>query len=269
MQLIDQLIGQTSQIAYFSGASNYTWLQLRNGDRQLLAKPLTYFEQRLPGFVRIHKTALINPMYVSQVFPPLRAKMAGAVLMEDGIKLPVSRRRWEQVLLELHPIRSSTAAADETKGQIETNATTPAVSAACMVLAITSADGLSVIRQCMDGLGLTCALHHLERGAELASALQLAPPDEQPTLIILDARANKADRVLTLSGLKRHKRLRAIPVIWLAARDADTTQAYELDANSVIVVSDDDASFTRAIEQVCQYWLMIVQLPPSVAVLSQ
>jgi hypothetical protein len=72
--------------------------------------------------------------------------------------------------------------------------------------------------------------------------------------------------MLTLRSLKSHHQLRAIPVVWLAAPGEDTMQAYVLNANSVVVISDGLVSFTRVIEQLCQYWLTLVQLPPEVVV---
>lgn len=93
MPFITQLLEHPSLLAYFSGTNNYTWLQFRNGERRLLAKPLTYFEERLPAFIRVHKTALVNPSCVTGVQHPARTKMPGYVQMYDGAELPVSRRR--------------------------------------------------------------------------------------------------------------------------------------------------------------------------------
>ena len=98
MQFISQLLEHPSLLAYFSGASNYTWLQFQNGERRLLAKPLVYFEERLPGFIRVHRTALVNPACVVSIQQPPRPKMSGSVRMHDGIELPVSRRRWNDVV---------------------------------------------------------------------------------------------------------------------------------------------------------------------------
>ncbi len=72
-QSINESIHQPALLLYLTGANNYTWLQFQSGKRVLLAKSLTYFTERLPQFVRVHKTALINPAYVTELEPPLRA----------------------------------------------------------------------------------------------------------------------------------------------------------------------------------------------------
>ena len=267
MQFISQVLEHPSLLAYFSGANNYAWLQFRNGERRLLAKPLTYFEGRLPAFIRIHKTALINPTCVASVHPPLRAKMPGTVRMHDGTELPVSRRRWNDVVELLQTNRNEDSAAgavlDGVAGAEWTpNPRAPYVSPPLVVLAVMSGDALLLTRERIDSFGLNCLLQHVESGAELATALLLSPAKERPALILLDSRTKRADRMLALRALKSHARLRAIPVIWLAAPGDDTAQAYALDANSVVMVADDPASLNRAIEQLCQYWLMVVQLPP-------
>ena len=63
MQVINPLLSHPVLLAYFSGADNYSWVYFRNGKRQLLAKPLTYFERQLPDFIRIHKIAVVNPAF--------------------------------------------------------------------------------------------------------------------------------------------------------------------------------------------------------------
>lgn len=267
MQSINQLLEHPSLLAYFSGANNYAWLQFRNGERRLLAKPLTFFEERLPTFIRVHKTALVNPACVASVQHPLRAKMPGILRMQDGTELPVSRRRWNDVVGQLQT-RSDEANATVTSltgrpdAERKTNGRVPYVSPPLVVLVVMTGDALLLTRERIESLGLNCVLQHLELGAELATSLMLSPAQEQPALIFLDSRTNRADRMLTLRALRSHARLRAIPVVWLAAPGDDTMQAYALNANSVVEVPDGPGSFKRVIDQVCRYWLMVVQLPP-------
>lgn len=274
MQFISQLLEHPALFAYFAGANNYTWLQFRNGERRLLAKPITYFEERLPAFVRIHKTALINPACVQSIHRPARAKMPGMIRMHDGTELPVARRRWNDVvhLLETSmpqtspptnnlPGTSPLDALHSSNAGIPTH-NAPYVAPPLLVIAVMQGDALLLTRECIDSLGLPCLLHRLDFGAELASSLLMSSLEEQPALIILDARTNRTDRMLALRALKSHPRLRAIPVVWLAAPGDNTMQAYTLDANSVVVVSQEPAAYTRIIEQLCRYWLTVVQLPP-------
>jgi len=262
VQLISQLLEHPSLLAYFSGANNYTWLQFRSGERRLLAKPLVFFEERLPDFIRIHKTALVNPACVASVHQPPRPKMAGAVRLHDGTKLPVSRRRWQEVvqLLQSDYTLADTTEVSLPEGPSEENQLEPYNTPLLPVQAIMTGDTLLLTQQCISELGMPYTLQHTKRGAELASALLLSPPEEWPVLILIDARTNKADSILTLQTLKTHPRLRVIPVIWLVAPGDNMMQAYLLDANSVVSVPEEPTSFVRVLKQLFHYWLTIVQL---------
>lgn len=267
MQFISQLLEHPSLLAYFSGANNYTWLQFRNGERRLLAKPLTYFEAQLPTFIRVHKTALVNPSCVTSIQHPARTKMPGFVLMYDGVEFPVSRRRWNDVirLLQTHtevasPVEVSLNGVPDAVRKLTRRF--PYASPPLVMLAVMTGDALLLTRECLTAFSPDCLLHSVEWGAELANALLLSPAGERPALILLDARTNRPDRIVTLRALKSHAQLRAIPVVWLAVPGDDTMLVYGLDANSVVVVPDDPALFIRIIEQLCRYWLGVVQLPP-------
>jgi CheY-like chemotaxis protein len=269
VQFISQILEHPSLLAYFSGANNYTWLQFRNGERRLLAKPLTYFEDRLPEFIRIHKTALINPACVASIHYPPRPKMPGTVQMQDGNVLPVSRRRWNEVAQLLHTqisdaLTSTTVLAVNGSAETAEGQTTafPYTSPPLVMQAVMTGDALLLTHECIEAAKIPCLLKHSESGNALANALMMNPLQDRPALILLDARTNRSDRMLALRSLKNHPRLRSIPVVWLAAPGDDTMQAYTLDANSVVVVPDGASSFSRIIEQLCRYWLMIVQLPP-------
>ena len=265
VQFISELLEHPSLLAHFSGANNYTWLHFRNGERRLLSKPLIYFEERLPAFVRVHKTALINPACVASLQSPLRAKMPGTVRMQDGTELPVSRRRWNEVIrlldgnpAEQYPAEPSPIGLPDSAHPAKQP--DPYTSPPLVVLAVMTGDALLLTRQCIDGLGLNCRLYTVELSAELANVLLLT--QERPALILLDARTNRPDRMVTLRALKSHAQLRSVPVVWLASPGDDTMQAYALDANSVVELPGEPSSFVRVIRQLCLYWLVIVQLPP-------
>lgn len=259
--LINQLLEQPSLLAYFTGADNYAWLQFRNGERRLLAKPLVYFEERLPTFIRIHKTALINPDCVTNLQPPPRPKMAGSVRLLDGIELPVSRRRWHKVFQLL---QTDYGLSDSQNGSFLNRASqdhyAEDASEPLRVQLIMSGDTFLLTQHCLNGLGVPYTLQSTQCGAELASVLLLSPPEEWPSLILIDARSNRADSVLALQTLKGHPRLRAIPVVWLAAPGHDMMQAYLLDANSVVIVSEEPTAFVKTLKELLQYWLTVVQL---------
>lgn len=247
MLSINQLLQQPSLLAYFTGANNYTWLQFVSGERRLLAKPLIYFEKRLPTFIRVHKTALINPLYLSRINHPPRPKMVGSVQLLDGTELPVSRRRWKEVAQLLLPTQP-----DPTQEKGETSPV--------RVQVIMSNDRLLLTELCLQELDVTYTLQSAKLGAELASAILLSPPSEWPVLIFLDAQINRVDSLLTLQTLKSHPLLRIIPVIWLGAPGDNMMQAYSLDANSVVTMPEDSAAFVRTLKELLHYWLATAQL---------
>ena len=223
----------------------------------------------MPAFIRIHKTALINPACVASIHHPPRPKMPGTVQMQDGNVLPVSRRRWTEVAqilqAQLSEVNTPIAVrAVDIHGATNKEIATaiPYTSPPLILQAVMTGDALLLTRECIDAAKIPCLLRHSESGNALANALIMNPLQERPALILLDARTNRSDRMLALRSLKSHGRLRSIPVVWLAAPGDDTMQAYALDANSVVVVPDGASSFSRIIEQLCRYWLLIVQLPP-------
>ena len=61
--------------------------------------------------------------------------------------------------------------------------------------------------------------------------------------------------------MKSHERLRAIPVVWLVGPSDESSRAYALNANSVVVVRNEPASFVAVVERLCRYWLSTVRLP--------
>ncbi|QHV95341.1 LytTR family transcriptional regulator DNA-binding domain-containing protein [Spirosoma endbachense] len=261
MLLIHQLLEQPSLLAYFTGADNYAWLQFRNGERRLLAKPLVYFEERLPTFIRIHKTALINPACISSLQPPPRPKMAGSVRLVDGMELPVSRRRWPKVFQSVQTDCGLVDSTDSSSTNQSTCDMAPEKALEPFLLqTIMSGDTLLLTQHGLHELNLPCRLQSAQFGVELASAILLSAPEEWPVLILIDARTNRADRILTLQTLKGHPQLRAIPVIWLVAPGQDMMQAYLLDANSVVIVSEEPTAFVKTIKELLYYWLTIVQL---------
>ena len=254
--LIHQLLEQPSLLAYFIGADNYAWLQFRSGERRLLAKPLLYFEERLPTFIRIHKTALINPTCIASVHQPPRPKMAGAVRLIDGTELPVSRRRWKEVAQLL---KSEGTEADVTKSSVPIQSNldqkTP-----LQIQVIMSGDTLLLTEECLRELDVPYGLQSSKIGSELASSLLLSSCTQWPKLILIDSRMNRADSLLTLQTLKSNARLVTIPVIYLISPGENMMQAYQLDANSVVVVPNDPGSQVQILNQVIDYWLKIVQL---------
>lgn len=93
-------IQDTQGLMHLEGRGNYTLLYFRSRANPLLvSKTLKYFEQELPSFLRLSKTAIVNPLYVRKVHKK-GAKSMSVELLTDLI-LSVSRRRIKSVIARL------------------------------------------------------------------------------------------------------------------------------------------------------------------------
>lgn len=251
MALIGDIIEHPVLIEYLAGASNYTWLHFQNGRRQLISKPLRYFEERLPDFVRVHKTALINPNYVRHWQAPPRRRMAGSVQMASNVVLPVGRRRWTDVAQILNSLASA-----------PTDAPAPVHyrSVICLTNDQTKALLLqqTIEQQCPD-----CQAYCLSNGDSLPDLVRVLPNHERPALILLDARTSLVGRLATLRMLKSDPATASIPTLLLVSPDAPDVveKGYAEQANSVVPVSAHNGEFVQAISRLIHYWLVITRLP--------
>lgn len=87
----------SEQIIAITGDTNYSYIHLISGERLHRSRPILYFSRMFPDFLRIHKKALINPMYVSHYNLPIVREPNGYVIMKNDLRLEVSRRRVQQV----------------------------------------------------------------------------------------------------------------------------------------------------------------------------
>ncbi|GAB4020983.1 hypothetical protein GCM10028808_64350 [Spirosoma migulaei] len=84
-------------IIRLQGESNYTWLHLHAQAKPILTtKNLKWFEEMIPGFVRVHKSELINPSFV-QTYNSITLEVS----MPNEQIVKVARRRIDSVLTKL------------------------------------------------------------------------------------------------------------------------------------------------------------------------
>ena len=78
------------EIVRLEAEDNYTHIYSQDGERMTVAKTIKSYEELLSGvnFFRVHKRHLINLNYMSKFL-----KGDSQVVMDDGIKIEVSRRR--------------------------------------------------------------------------------------------------------------------------------------------------------------------------------
>lgn len=83
-------------IAYCASDNYYTNVYLKNGEKLVVSKTLKEYDQMLQeeGFFRIHQKFLVSISFISKY---LKAD-GGYLTLENGIELPVSRRKKDELL---------------------------------------------------------------------------------------------------------------------------------------------------------------------------
>jgi two-component system LytT family response regulator len=81
----------------------YTFFYFKDGSRMLISKTLKENEELLKthGFIRPHKSHLVNIAYIEG----FNKKDGGHIILKDGNKIPVSRRKREMILETLGNIQ--------------------------------------------------------------------------------------------------------------------------------------------------------------------
>lgn len=83
---------KVEDIMYFCASGSYTYVQMSNGDKHLVSKAMSNFEDVLqdnPTFFRAHKSHLINLKFISQY---VRGE-GGEIIMQDNTSVILSRNR--------------------------------------------------------------------------------------------------------------------------------------------------------------------------------
>lgn len=86
-------------ILYLQADSNYCFFYMNNGEKLLVTKTLKDFEEILPedSFFRMHQSYIVNIKQVKKVLK----EDGGFALLENGTKIPISRRKKEAFLKKL------------------------------------------------------------------------------------------------------------------------------------------------------------------------
>ena len=266
MSVIKPALQYPERIAYLAGANNYCWVYFRNGEKKLLAKPISYLENELPDFIRVHKTVLLNPAYVISLDHPPRNKMAGKVHLDSGEVFPVSRRRWPQVMKFFTRLTTNSFVekTDYLPGAPDLRqGVQPSDLPAFSIIFISDENEKTVLtKEIIREKWPACQVYTNQQSTILLKMLKQLPEQDYPTLILIDAQTKTLERLYTLSNLKDDSRLSRIPVILLVSpTDQLVVDGYQYQANSVISMPAEYMPFKLMIERICQFWLHIVTLP--------
>ncbi|MGV3601368.1 MAG: LytR/AlgR family response regulator transcription factor [Dyadobacter fermentans] len=86
------------EITYLEGEGNYTFIHTLAGKRHMVSKTLKVVQQIMDaGFVRIHKSYLVNPENVA-------GRLSHEIQLRDGKLFPISRRKCKEIHLALSDI---------------------------------------------------------------------------------------------------------------------------------------------------------------------
>ena len=96
-----------NDILMLEGDGNYTFFHLSNGKRILVSRTLKQYEDALEGtgFLRVHKSFLVNLKHI--VSYDLKDEMN--LWFRNGVKVGVSRRKKQDVMVKLESFRNSLA----------------------------------------------------------------------------------------------------------------------------------------------------------------
>jgi chemotaxis family two-component system response regulator Rcp1 len=102
------------------------------------------------------------------------------------------------------------------------------------------------------------ALEFIEQRADYADA-------PRPDLVLLDLNLPKVDGLEVLEQVKNDETLRTIPIVVLTSSEAeeDIVQSYEQHTNAYLTKPIDPGEFVDVIRSFEEFWLTLVQLPPS------
>lgn len=94
---------QLSEIMYFSKCGEHTLALLKGDKQEIIDHSLQRLEALLPGksFFRIHRGYLVNLMEVDEIIP---GHTPTNVVLKDGRKLPISKRRRKALIDLIDPI---------------------------------------------------------------------------------------------------------------------------------------------------------------------
>ncbi|MDQ3073508.1 MAG: response regulator [Bacteroidota bacterium] len=133
-----------------------------------------------------------------------------------------------------------------------------------ILLAEDSADDALLTIRALTKSGLAKNLYHVKDGVEALDFIyctgDFASRDikERPKVIFLDIKMPRLNGMEVLERLKQDEIFKSIPVVMITSshEDPDVKKCYALGANSYIVKPVESENFSRAINEVGNYWMI-------------
>jgi CheY-like chemotaxis protein len=125
-----------------------------------------------------------------------------------------------------------------------------------------------LVRESFAEAGIRCTIDVLKDGAEALGHIRHVaelPENDWPDLVLLDINLPNQSGHEILATIKRHPKLRTVPVIMFStsSSDDDLRKCYELQANSYIVKPLDFDQACRIAHGIGEFWFKHVTLPRS------
>lgn len=134
-----------------------------------------------------------------------------------------------------------------------------------ILLAEDDENDVFLLRRAFTDAGVTCPLHVVHDGVQLAetlSAWQQAQPPRHPSLVLLDVKMPRRDGIATLRWLRAQPAFSGVPVVMFSssANRHDVEAAYQHGANAFLV-KPSSLEERAAIARFFKEWLRFNQVP--------
>ena len=128
---------------------------------------------------------------------------------------------------------------------------------------------LQLTQRALQKANLTNRMHVARDGAEALDFIFCEGAhagrriEDSPKLILLDLKLPKVDGLEVLRRIKGDERTKIIPVVVLTSskEQSDVVESYQLGVNSYIVKPVNFESFSKAVQELGLYWLLLNQPP--------